>query len=118
MAETEKRKEKLHQLFRSLTPIAAFSREQAKERCPDLTPQFVTTTLNEMVREGVLDRYSTSEQETYAWRNTRVRMDPAHWIERQINGTQVTAQPEEDRPRERYSRTEPNRFPRQTCSRF
>ncbi|MEO1527125.1 MAG: DNA repair protein RadC [Planctomycetota bacterium] len=101
MAETEKRKSKLMQLFRSLTPVAAFSREQAKERCPELTAQFITTTLNEMVREGVLDRYATSEQETYAWRNTRVRMDPAHWIDRQINGTQVTAQPEDERPRER-----------------
>ncbi|MEL6109208.1 MAG: DNA repair protein RadC [Planctomycetota bacterium] len=101
MAETEKRREKLLQLFRSLTPVAAFSREQAKERCGELTAQFVTTTLNEMVREGVLDRYATNEQETYAWRNTRVRMDPAHWIERQVNGTQVTAQPEEQRPRER-----------------
>lgn len=95
------RKEKLELLFRSLSPISAFSKEQAREKCPDLTNQFITTSLRDLVREGILDRYESPEQETFAWRNAQIRVDPSHWIERQINGNQVLAQPEQERPREK-----------------
>lgn len=97
----EKRKEKLRQLFKFLSPISAFSKQQAHEQCVDLASSFVTTTLNDLVREGILDRYDTSNQVTYAWRNGQVRVDPSHWIERKVQGNQVTAQPEQERPRER-----------------
>lgn len=101
MGEIEKRKEKLLQLFRTLSPISAFSKQQARECCAELTPHFVSTVLRDLVREGILDRYESSSQETYAWRNAQIRVDPSHWIERQVNGNQVTAQPEKERPRER-----------------
>ncbi|MCA9135696.1 MAG: DNA repair protein RadC [Planctomycetales bacterium] len=101
MGEIEKRKEKLHQLFRTLSPISAFSKQQAREYCAELTPHFVALVLGDLVREGILDRYESSEQETYAWRNAQIRVDPSHWIERQVSGNQVTAQPEMERPRER-----------------
>lgn len=101
MAETEKRKQKLTLLFETLSPIPAFSKQQAREKCPDLSAHFVASALNDMVREGVLDRYQSSDQETYAWRDSRIRVDPAHWIHRHVNGSQVHAQPEQERPRER-----------------
>ena len=99
--DLEQRKEKLYRLFRILAPISAFSKQQAREKCADLTPQFVTATLKDLVREGILDRSDSSEQETYAWRNSQIRTDPSHWIERRIRGNQVTAQPPAQRPRER-----------------
>jgi DNA repair protein RadC len=101
MGTTETRKEKLRLLFRFLAPISAFSKQQAREKCSPLTAQFVSLTLNDLVREGILDRYESSDKETYAWRNAQVRVDPSHWIERQVSGNQVTAQPEQERPRER-----------------
>lgn len=101
MAEIEKRKQRFATLFKLLSPFPAFSKDQAREKCEDLTSQFVATALREMVREGVLDRYESDEQETYAWRDSRIRADPAHWIERQVVGNQVLAQPEQDRPREK-----------------
>jgi DNA repair protein RadC len=101
MGATEKRKEKLRQLFQTLSPIGAFSKQQAKDKCRELTPHFVAITLSELVREGILDRRDSDDQETYAWRETEIRIDPTHWIERRVNGNQVTAQPEGERPRER-----------------
>ncbi|WP_372894486.1 DNA repair protein RadC [Stieleria sp.] len=101
MGQQKKRKEKLLQLFKTLSPISAFSKQQARERCTELTPHFVSLALKDLVREGILDRYESSDQETYAWRNAQVRVDPSHWIERQVSGNQVTAQPEQERPRER-----------------
>jgi len=101
MGQREKRKEKLRGLFKTLSPISAFSKQQASERCAELTPHFVSHALKDMVREGILDRYQSAEQETYAWRNAQIRVDPSHWIERQVNGNQVMAQPEQERPREK-----------------
>lgn len=101
MGQIEKRKQKLRQLFKTLSPISAFSKQQAREQCAELTPHFISMALRDLVREGILDRYESGDQETYAWRNTQVRVDPSHWIERQVSGNQVTAQPERERPRER-----------------
>jgi DNA repair protein RadC len=101
MSDQNKRKEKLRRLFQLLSPISAFSKQQARETCADLTPHFIAATLNDLVREGILDRHESSNQETYAWRDTQIRADPSHWIERRIRGNQVTAQPPGERPRER-----------------
>lgn len=105
MSEREKRKEKFHQLFKTLAPISAFSKQQARQQCNALTPQFVALALQDLVREGILDRYKSTGQETYTWRNAQVRVDPGHWIERQVSGNQVTAQPQQERPRERLLAT-------------
>jgi len=105
MGNVDKRKLKFRQFFESLSPIAAFSRQQAREKCPELTPQFVASALRDLVREGILDRYESSQDETYAWRDVQVRVDPSHWIERQVNGGQVMAQPQRERPRERLLAT-------------
>lgn len=101
MNDLHKRKEKLRRLFQILSPIGAFSKRRAREECAELTPQFVTATLKDLVREGILDRSESSEEETYAWRDTKIRTDPSHWIERRIQGNQVTARPPDERPRER-----------------
>ncbi|MCC9603833.1 DNA repair protein RadC [Stieleria sp. JC731] len=101
MGAAEKRRQKLQKLFKTLSPISAFSKQQARDSCPELTAGFVSSTLKDLVREGILDRYKSDDRETYAWRNVQVRVDPSHWIERQVNGNQVTAQPEHERPRER-----------------
>ncbi|MCO8121488.1 DNA repair protein RadC [Stieleria sp. TO1_6] len=101
MGESEKRKQRFQRLFQRLSPISAFSKQQARESCSDLSPHFVAMALKDLVREGILDRYETSEQETFAWRNAQVRVDPSHWIERQVSGSQVMAQPQQERPRER-----------------
>ncbi|WP_436714853.1 DNA repair protein RadC [Roseiconus lacunae] len=101
MGAADKRRQKLEQLFKTLAPISAFSKQQARECCSELTAGFVSSTLKDLVREGILDRYQSDDRETYAWRNAQVRVDPSHWIERQICGSQVTAQPEHERPRER-----------------
>ncbi|MEO1618349.1 MAG: DNA repair protein RadC, partial [Planctomycetota bacterium] len=76
-------------------------KQEARAECAELSSQFVSMTLRELVREGILDRYETDQSETYAWRNATVRVDPSHWIERQVSGNQVTAQPEQERPREK-----------------
>ncbi|MEM6469392.1 MAG: DNA repair protein RadC [Planctomycetota bacterium] len=101
MDESSRRREKLRMLLGALTPIEAFSRARAREECSELSPQFVSITLKELVREGILDRYESESDETFRWQNVEVRVDPSHWIERQVRGGQVTAQPEHQRPREK-----------------
>lgn len=105
MKAANDRRERLRQLFRFLSPLSVFSKKQVHEECTDLTSRFVSSALNDLVREGILDRYDTRGQETYKWRDIIVRKDPKHWIERQVNGNQVTAQPEQERPRERLLAT-------------
>ncbi|MEM0925701.1 MAG: DNA repair protein RadC, partial [Planctomycetota bacterium] len=89
-------------------PIEAFSKKQAKTECSQLSPQFISLTLKTLVREGILDRYDSSADENYSWRNAEVRVNPALWIERQVRGNQVTAQPVEDRPREKLVASGPD----------
>lgn len=101
MARSENRKAKLRKLMDRLAAVGAFSKRQAKAQCPELSAQFVTVVLDDLVREGILDRYGTKSEETYTWRNAQVRVDPSHWIERQVEGNQVLAQPEQERPREK-----------------
>ncbi|TWU06038.1 RadC family protein [Stieleria varia] len=95
------RKEKLRLIFDRLLPMQRFSRSEAKYSCHPLTAQFVTATLNDLVREGILTSYISGDVETLAWKTNRQEFDPNHWIQRVVHGDQVTEQPEQERPRER-----------------
>ena len=103
--EPRGRKEKLYRVFESLLPLATFSRSEARRYCSELTPQFVTSTLNDLVREGILTSYVSDDVETLTWKQNPETFDPRTWIERVVHGDQVTEQPEHERPRERLLRT-------------
>lgn len=98
------RKQKLQLVFDSLLPLQTFSRRQARESCEGLTPHFVTNTINDLVREGILTSYVSGEVEQLVWKHDRHEFDPKPWIERVVHGDQVTEQPEHERPREKLLR--------------
>lgn len=98
------RKEKLKLVFDSLLPLPRFSRSEARHCCRGLSAQFVTTTLNDLVREGILASYVTDDIETLQWNTNRHDFDPTPWINRVVHGDQVTEQPEHERPREKLLR--------------
>lgn len=95
---------KLEVVLGAITPLPEFSSAEAKQRCSQLTPQFVTQTLAQLVREGMLQRYDQEKETRYRWPESPQRFEPQQWIDRQIHAEQVTQTPLEERPRERLLR--------------
>ncbi len=98
------RRMKLEVVLGALTPLPDFSSAEAKQRCSEVTPQFVSQTLAQLVREGMLQRYDQEKQTRYRWPPSPQRFEPQQWIDRQIHAEQVTQTPLEERPRERLLR--------------
>ncbi len=98
------RRKRLEGVLGPLIELNEFSTEEAKQHCSESAPAYVTRTLGELVREGVLQRYSCENQDRYRWATPREEFLPAIWIERQIHGMQVKETPPQQRPRERLLR--------------
>lgn len=98
---TPPRKQRLEAVLGAIMALPEFSAEQAKQLCADVTPQFVTQTLTQLVREGMLHRYEETKQTRFRWAISQHQFLPAQWIDRQIHAEQVTQTPLEERPREK-----------------
>ena len=98
------RRMKLEVVLGAITPLPDFSSAEVKQRCSAVTPQFVTQTLTQLVREGMLQQYDQEKEVRYRWPQTPQRFEPQQWIDRQIHAEQVTQTPLEERPRERLLR--------------
>ena len=96
---TSTRKERLEKVIGPLVELSEFSHDEAKQVCREATQQMVTMTIKQLVRDGALDQFRVDRQMHFRW--TEKPFEPQIWIGQQIHGTQVTAQPESDRPRER-----------------
>ncbi len=70
----------------------------AKSECDD-KPFFVARIVKELVDDGWLIR--DPAHENYRWNKGRGNFHASTWIDQRVNGVQVTATPEQDRPRER-----------------
>lgn len=99
-----KRRQHLETVLTAITPLEEFSSEEVKSMCAPVTPQFVTTTLNQLVSEGMLDRYGLKNDLRFRWTKARQQFYPDHWIDRQLHAEQVTQTPIDERPRERLMR--------------
>lgn len=81
-----------------------FSGLQAKQACSESTPSYVTRTIKLLVNDGLLSLYAADQEDRYRWSTNRDQLEMDAWIDRQINGLQVTQTPEQERPRERLLR--------------
>ena len=102
----DQRRERLERVLVPLSELDEFSSEQAKRHCTHASPAYVTRTLGELVRDGVLKQLTRNDQQRYCWVASagQSRFHAARWIEQQIHGTQVKETPPAERPRERLLR--------------
>lgn len=98
------RRRRLEGVLAPLIKLNEFSSAEAKRHCSESTPAYVTRTLGELVREGVLLRFTEQKEDRYRWASPRDEFQLASWIDRQIHGTQVKETPPQERPRERLLR--------------
>jgi DNA repair protein RadC len=103
-AMSAQRRLRLETVLIAITPLDEFSPQEAKQRCAEVSPQFVTQTLSQLAREGMLRRCDQDKQVRYRWSAAPETFQPALWIDRQIHAEQVTQTPVEERPRERLLR--------------
>lgn len=98
---SELRRQRYQSLLYPLTHQLQFCRNEVNELVEEETAGFVTRTLNEMVRAGVLQKTKAGRQYVYQW----VTGDPLpaidQWIQNRLHGDQVKESPPEQRPRER-----------------
>ncbi len=104
---SQERRKRLEKVLGALSPLPEFSSHDAKRLCGEVTPRFISATLSQLVREGMLTRYEQDRQTCYRWALPPHRFRPEEWIDRQIHAEQVTQTPLEERPRERLLRDGP-----------
>lgn len=102
---SEQRRKRLESVIHPLVDLDDFSSDEAKRRCSEAKPSYVTRTLGQLVREGLLRESHVDDEIRYRW-NAKARRDfrPGEWIDRQIHGVQVKETPAQERPRERLAR--------------
>lgn len=94
----EERTKRYSEVVNRISALDAFDLPSAKFLCND-KPVFVTRVVKELVNDGWLIRDAAHEE--YRWNEGRGSFHVPTWVEQKVNGVQVTASPEQDRPRER-----------------
>ncbi len=102
------RRMRLQQVLQPLIRLQQFSSDEAKQICAESSPAYVTTTLKQLVREGVLSEHYVDDHQLFRWSANEFQVD--QWIDQQIHGLQVKETPEQDRPRERLLRDGPEQL--------
>ena len=104
-AVNDQRRKRLESVVHPLTDLDDFSPDDAKRRCSEAKPGYVTRTLGQLVRDGVLQECRINRDIRYRWLQIpNLEFEPQRWIDQQIHGVQVTETPINDRPRERLLR--------------
>lgn len=101
------RRQRLQRVLDSLIRLPQFSADEAKRLCAESTPRYVTMTIGDLVREGVLQPYIQDDREHFRWAVSVESFEMAAWIDRQIHADQVSETPQQERPRERLLREGP-----------
>ncbi|NND97853.1 MAG: hypothetical protein HKN47_11050, partial [Pirellulaceae bacterium] len=100
------RRKRLESVLHPLVALDDFSADDAKRHCAEASSRYVTTTLKQLVREGILSEHTVDDLARYRW--SVKSFEPEKWIDQQIHGLQVKETPPEDRPRERLLRDGPD----------
>jgi len=94
----KERSQRYRKIVKHISSLRAFDMTAAKSECDD-KPFFVARIVNELVDDGWLIRDAAHKE--YRWNEGRGNFHAPTWIEKKVNGVQITATPEQDRPRER-----------------
>jgi len=100
--------EKRRQRYRSVLYPLARRQRFCRSELPDLVDEeqagFITKTVNEVVKAGVLETVRENGEIHFEWTHGDPVQMVDQWINRRIHGDQVKEKPEEERPRERLMR--------------
>ena len=91
------RLDRLLEALKVLLVQETFTLPQMKERLPHEIPGYVTQLVHQLEREG----HVRANDGTYSWTCELSNFPAQAWVRAQVQGTQLPAMPEEDRPRER-----------------
>jgi DNA repair protein RadC len=78
-----------------------FTLAEITEPCLDRHPLVTRRILQQLILQGSLSELTEAGEPRYRWREHPVSFDIPAWVAAQITGTQLTAAPLSDRPRER-----------------
>ncbi|MFG0289741.1 MAG: DNA repair protein RadC [Rhodopirellula sp. JB044] len=101
---SEKRRKRYQGVLYPLAQRSRFRRSEMADLVDEETASFVTRTVNEVVRAGVLETIREDDEILYAWTANDPVGSVDQWIDRRIHGDQVKETPEQERPRERLMR--------------
>jgi len=87
-----------------------FTLAEIEAPCFDQHPMITRRILDELLAQGVLEQFSDSSGPRYRWQRAAQEFDVSDWVSSQILGTQITATPLSDRPRERLIEQGPARL--------
>lgn len=96
---SDQRKKRLQTVIYAIRELTEFSLSEAKLRCRDISAAYVTKTINQLVRQGLLTSSPSEDENLLKWTKAE-RTDLDTWIIRQVHGDQVKESPLEERPRE------------------
>jgi DNA repair protein RadC len=101
---SEQRRERLRRVVAPLLVLDDFTKDHAQETCHEVSPAYVTQTIKDLIRDQFLQVIEVDAVQRFRWTDRRNEFVLDNWIDGLIHGVQVTATPEEDRPRERLIR--------------
>lgn len=96
---TADRTQKLKRILYAIKDLDKFSPSLVKSHCSDVAPAYVTKVIKQLSQEGLLSRHIESKIEVFYWSKPKL-FDVESWVANQVNGEQIKASPEQDRPRE------------------
>ncbi len=96
----EQRRAKYQEVLAIAGSLDDFSKSEVQQQCHEAAPAFVTTVLKQLTQDGMLESIRVKRDTRFSWKQ-RAQFVADRWIDRQINGDQVTQTPKDERPRER-----------------
>jgi len=97
----KKRFERYARIVNAVTARDAFTLAEAKDACAEEQPQFVTRTVHQLEKDGLLRRRGAKSNPEFSWTCDRQEFSAARWIESKVYTDRITRAPVADRPRER-----------------
>jgi len=103
------RRKRLESVIKTLMVLNDFSTSDAKTRCSEASPGYITRTIHQLADDGLLRRVLKQKRVLYRWSNAAQRDSLVlRWIDRKVDGLQIKHSPAEERPRERLLRNGPS----------
>ena len=100
----EKRRQRYQSVLYPLARLPRFCRSELADLVDEEPAGFITKTVNEVVKAGVLETVREDGEIHFEWTPGDPLQLVDQWIDRRIHGDQVKEKPEQERPRERLMR--------------
>ena len=84
------RRKRLEAVVKSLISLNDFSTTDAKLRCSETSPGYITRTIHQLADDGLLRRVLKQKRVLYRWSNPSQRATLVlRWIDRKVDGLQI-----------------------------